>query len=322
MLQQYVPCKASQLRAMAAKSMAEEEPDPIGTEFRSLLDAKNYDRAAEIAQKSPDELKQAGLYQIAEALLESDDREQARKFVSSQITNSEMRQQLLDRLNSADVDDAARKGDEETTRRLMPELAGVEQRLAALLSLARKTAEKGEKEKAAAILQEAEALPAQKSEQLTSRNMIASAYINVSNARSVELLTAQVEKLNTLLSAASVLDGYFTPECNQDGELRFFSPSPLFPQVIATCDVLANLAEVDVDRGVAIAKGFAQPELQILAVLLIGQRLVTGTAQPSEAGVAGVSFVFGANRIGGFLLAEYVKSMGMIHVTRMKAPRR
>jgi hypothetical protein len=50
----------------------------------------------------------------------------------------------------------------------------------------------------------------------------------------------------------------------QNGEIRYLSPSPLFPAVFTLCDVLGEIAMVDSDQGLRLARHIAGPELQIV----------------------------------------------------------
>ena len=106
--------------------------------------------------------------------------------------------------------------------------------------------------------------------------VIAEACRKIDMARCVEIVTAHIERLNALLGASAVLDGYFGPECIQNGEIRYLSPSPLFPAVLTLCDVLGEIAMVDSDQGLRLARHIAGPELQMLANLTIAQHLVLG----------------------------------------------
>jgi hypothetical protein len=160
---------------------------------------------------------------------------------------------------------------------LVPLLRSGDDRLSTLLSLARNAADNGEREKASAILEEARALPSDKSEQLKNEMVIAQECLSIDTAKCVEIVTVHIERLNALLGASAVLDGYFGPECIQEGEIRYLSPSPLFPAVVTLCDVLGEIAMVDSwIKLFRLGKAMAGPELQMLAILTIARHLVLG----------------------------------------------
>jgi hypothetical protein len=187
-----------------------------------------------------------------------------------------MREELLGRLTSMEAETAADQGDEATAKRLIPLLPSGHERLSIMLSLARKTAASGDKEKASLILDEARALPSDKSEQLKSELVVAEEYLRVDGTKAVEIVATHIERLNGLLEAAALLDGYFAPECIQEGELRYLSPSPLLPGIVALCEVLGKIAVVDSEQALRLARRITGRELQTLAILSIAKHLILG----------------------------------------------
>ncbi|HEU4387397.1 MAG TPA: hypothetical protein VFV34_06340, partial [Blastocatellia bacterium] len=276
-LEEYAPSKAGQIRRRFAKLTPQ---PPFGApdmkELDTFLQEKNYDRAADWAKRAPVDVRRDATYRVAEAQIEDGQFSLARTFVSSQIKDSESRDELLGRVTLAEAKSAAGKGDEETTRGLMRLLPPGNGRLMALLSLAQKSAKNGDREKSIAIIEEALALPADKAGQLRNELVVADACLEIDKATAIEIVSAHIERVNTLLGAAAVLDGYLGPECVHDGEIRYFSPLPLFPAVVTLCDVLSRIAMVDSDQALRLARSIAAPELQTLATLTIAQRLILG----------------------------------------------
>jgi hypothetical protein len=274
----YAPAKAAQFRSALAKLPAQQLPfgPPDMKELETFLQAQNYDRAADWTRKAPIEAKQYALHRIAQAEIDNGQVDLARDFVSSQITDAGAREELLGRLASVEAEAAADKGDEATAKRLIPMLPSGHERLSTLLSLARKAAESGDRGKASAILDQARALPSDKSEQLTNELVVAEEYLKVDATKAVENLAAHIERLNRLLEAAAVLDGYFASECIQEGELRYLSPSPLLPGIVALCDVLGKIAAVDPEQALQLARRINGRELQTLAILTIARHLILG----------------------------------------------
>ena len=54
------------------------------------------------------------------------------------------------------------------------------------------------------------------------------------------------------------------------------SPSPLFPAVVTLSEVLGEIAMIDSDQALRLARHIAGPELQTLAILAIARHLVLG----------------------------------------------
>jgi hypothetical protein len=290
-VEKYAPSKAAQFRGALAKLPAQQTPfgPPDMKELETFLQAQNYDRAADWTRQAPVEARQYALHRIAQAEIENGRVDLARDFVSSQIADAGMREELLGRLASVEAEAAADKGDEATTKRLIPQLRSRHERVSTLLSLARKAAERGDKGKASAILDEARALPSDKSEQLMNELVVAEEYLKVDAAKAVEIVAAYIERLNGLLEAAAVLDGYFAAECIQEGELRYFSPSPLLPGIVALCDVLGKIAAADSEQALRLARRITGRELQTLAILTIARHLILGPDSRSNG--VGPSFL-------------------------------
>ena len=276
-LENYAPSKGAQLRRRLAKLPPQMPFGPLDMkELETSLQANNYDDAANWARKAPVEARQDALCRIVEAQIKSGRLDLARSFVSSHITDADKREEFLGRLASAEAEVAARKGDEATARGLVPLLRPGYDRLSALLSLARNAAENGDREKATAFLEEARALPSDKAEQLKNEMVVAEEYLKIDTAKSLEIVTVHIEKLNSLLEASAVLDGYFGPECIHEGEMSYVSPSPLFPAVVDLCEVLGKIAVVDSDQALRLARRITGPELQTLAMLTIAEHLILG----------------------------------------------
>ncbi len=242
LVEKYAPAKTAPLRRILAKLPAQQLPfgPPDMKELEAFLQSQNYDRAADWTRNAPVEAKRYALQRIAEAQ------------------------------STAEKDDAA------TTKELSPLLYSGPERLSTLLLLARKALESGDKEKAGAILEEARALPFDKSEQLLNELLVAETYFKVDRAKAVEIVGANIERFNALLEAAAVLDGYFAPECFREGEFSYLSQSPLLPGVVALSDVLAKIAALDSEQAVQLARRIAGRELQTFALMNIASRLILG----------------------------------------------
>jgi len=277
-LENYAPSKGAQLRRCLAKlSFPQLAFGPLDMkELETSLHTKNYDDAARWAKKAPVEARQYALSRIVEVQIDNGQLDLAQSFVSSQITDPGIRDELLGRLASAAVESATQKGDETTTSGVAPLLRSGDDRISTLLSLARTEAQNGDRVKASALLEEALALPSDKSEQLKNEMVVAQECLKFDTARCLEIVSAHIERLNAMLGASAVLDGYFGPECIQEGEMRYLSPSPLFPVVVTLSDVLGEIAMIDSDQALRLARHIAGPELQMLAILTIARHLVLG----------------------------------------------
>ncbi|HEU4390993.1 MAG TPA: hypothetical protein VFV34_24520 [Blastocatellia bacterium] len=280
-IQQYAPSKAARLTEMLTKAKAAVDSFMPGaasamtemSELPEVLAAGNYDRALQIANKMPDSIREEALSQVVERMLEEGQIARAREFIGAEVKNAERRDRFLDRVASSEAEQAADKGDEETTKRLLPRLSSSEQRVSLLISLAKAAEKKGDKGKAVAILQQAEAIPLIKQEQLSNQLLIIKAYVTLKPDRAVEMLKAFVDKLNTLLGAAAVIDGYVYPEFLQDGEYSYTGASPLVGITDSAAGVIATLAKVNFEEARAIARRFDRPEIEAFVELSVAESM-------------------------------------------------
>jgi hypothetical protein len=280
----YAPSKAAQLRSRLEKLPPQLPFGPADMkELEAFIHAKNYGQAANWARRAPVEVRRYALGRVAQAQIENGQLDQARSFVSSHIVDPEAREEFLGLVASAEAGAAASGGDEAAARKLIPLLPTGLDRLSTLVSLARKAAVTGDKERARSIIEEARALPSDKSEQLRNEIVLAEGCLDIDPGMSVDIIAAHIERLNALLGASAVLDGYFGPECIREGEIRYFSPFPLFPAVVALCDVLGKVALVDSDQALRLARYVAGPELQTLAILTVCRRLISDLATDRAA---------------------------------------
>jgi hypothetical protein len=299
-IERYAPAKAARLRdRMARMKTAVESIMPGATsamtnmkELEPLLEAGDYDRALQLVNKIPESLRGAAWSQVIESMMEDGQIARARDLVGTQVKDSELREGLLERMASREAKEAADKGDEEAAKRILPQLSGVEQKISVLISLARAAAEKGEKGKAVAILQQAETIPLKKGNELSNELSIIEAYVSIKPARAIESLKTHVEKLNLLLAAAAVLDGYFYGEHLQDGEFRYSggtysSGSPLLDAVNSVADVLAEIARDNFDEARAIADKFDRQEIRTFVELLVAESLVEPESTDLEHAITG-----------------------------------
>jgi len=269
----YAAAKAQRLQACAARLREQTQTSPF-EEFYSLLAAKSYDRALEAAAGAPDDLRQTAFEQVAFSFIQSGDAARARELLNQRITDSAIRERLERQLTASEAQNAASQGNEDAVRRLTPQLADGEQRLAALLTLASAAADKGDRERAARILAEARQLPSSKQQQLLDRLAIINIAFKVNPASGAEMLDAHLDHLNALISAAATLDGYFAQEFMRDDEFKYLNGSPLIDVVMATVQTIARLAETDWERAIASANRFDRPELRTLAKMKLAELLL------------------------------------------------
>ena len=107
---------------------------------------------------------------------------------------------------------------------------------------------------------------------------IAQAYIRFEPARSFELYEQAIDRLNELVAAAAVVDGFSCQRQFKDGELVLQGGGPLAGLLEQCGNGLATLAQQDWERAVAVTARLQRTEARLKARLPIIQNLVSQLA--------------------------------------------
>ncbi len=165
----------------------------------------------------------------------------------------------------------------------------------ALLQLAARAATAGDAETARQVLEEARALVESQTrgqQQFVYRLQVANAYAQLDADAAFEVAESAVGRLDGLLDAAEVLDG-FGQESFREGELRP-QGGYIWNEMINQCaQTLALLARADFERAAALAGKFRRPEARTSARLVLAQHLLGGLQRKPEfrGRVGGISVV-------------------------------
>lgn len=206
-----------------------------------------------------------------------------RDFLSSEVSDSGQRREILDLLDEEEISTAAGRKQLDTLRNLLPKIGRKEERARAMAELALLLKEKGEDAEAASLLDEAASLIKAdlKDEKKTNALLtLLCAYAVVEPAKAFALAERTVDQANTQISLLMLLDRVVKSGAVRKNEIILDQAGimPLDFLVFRYGKGVTALAKADFNRTRALADRFERNELRLLAQLLI----VKGLLQPDS----------------------------------------
>jgi hypothetical protein len=175
----------------------------------------------------------------------------------------------------------------EQARQSLTRLRSDEERIDLLTRLAASAAKLNNPAFAMQLVSEARALANHRAasyEQLDAQLKVAHAYVELDAAQSLELLDMSIERLNELLPAAALLEG-FEVRVFKDGELPLANGGRLGQMITRISQELSLLAGKELARAQAAAEKFQRSEPRTAARLAVVQGVLgSPTNQDATAG--------------------------------------
>ena len=291
-IEKYAPARAAQIRGKLSNAMKQTNP-----EFRSIMKYQEQmqngtpDSILQAAAKAPPEERDMLYQSAAWKALSQNDTTRARQIVQDNVTNPQQRAQLLTMLDRQALTQALRLGKLDEARQMLRERGtrSKKDQAVMLAMLAQVAARKGDRKFALEVLDEARQLvpnsQAQNQDQIDAQLAVAAAYTFVEPTRSFEIIEPMIDQANELIRAAALLDkfGNSGQRFFRNGELMLsMSGGASFAIRSRYGRALSLLANADFDRARAAADRFQQPELRVMARLLIAQGALDTAAQQSN----------------------------------------
>lgn len=299
-LEKTAPARAAALRRRAEEMERGFNPRARQMrQFQEVMQAGTVEALLEAARKAPAEMRDQLYTQAAwKAFNDGGDAERARQILES-VSNPQQRAQARRDMELRAHWRAVREGDYKEARLFVSRLKRPEERLQALLQIAGRAAAAGDAETARAVLEEVRGLVESQMRgqpQFVARLQVANAYAQFDADASFELLETAVGRLDGLMDAAEVLDG-FGQEAFKDGELKS-QGGYVWNDLIGQCaQALALLARADFERAASAAKKFRRPEARAGAQLALAQGLLGAQAPPNRnSGLTGVPTLVNGRR--------------------------
>ena len=278
-LERTAPARAAALRRRAEEMERSFNPHMRQMRpYQEVMNTGTIEVVLEAARKAPAEVRDH-LYTHAawKAFNEGHDPERARQILEN-VSNPQHRAQARMEMEKRAHWRTVQQGNYAEARQTAARLKSPEERVQALLQIAGRAVTAGDTETARQVLEEARGLVETQTrgqQQFTYRLQVASAYMQFDADASFEVVESAVGRLDALLDAAEVLDG-FGQESFREGELKP-QGGYIWNEMINQCaQTLALLARDDFERAAAAAKTFRRPEARTGARLILAQTVLGG----------------------------------------------
>ncbi|MDT4895448.1 MAG: hypothetical protein QOH25_525 [Acidobacteriota bacterium] len=280
-IEKRMPERAPALRRRIAESVRAIDPqERMYFEYQELTQRGTIEALLEAAAKAPDKARLMLYEQAAWKALNKGDAERARQIVNDHITDTPTRDRMLENFDRMSLWSAMRKDKLDEVRQKLARLKSKEERASILIQLAWGATVKKDRKLALELLDEA--LPfinfkPKNDSQLHLLLQVVRIYALVEPARAFEMIESLVDQANDLLSAASVLSGFFLPSgIFRKGEMvlppGYSNVSMRFRQFGKE---LAALALFNFERTKAAADKLQRNEARIMARLFIAQGVLS-----------------------------------------------
>ncbi len=291
LIEKYAPTRAPQVRRKLADVKQLLDPQERAfMKYQEQMQNGTTDSLLQAASQAPAEVRDM-LYQTAAwKALAQKDTARARQIIQDNVSNAQERTQLLAQIDRQALTQALKQGKLDEARQMLRERGTRSKKDQAMLlaMLAQAAAKKGERKFALDLLDEARQLvpnaQAQNQDQLDAQLAVAAAYTFVEPTRSFEIVEPMIDQANELIRAAALLDkfGNSGQRFFRNGELILTMAGAASPMIRSRYGrALTLLANADFDRARGDAGRFQQPELRIMARLLIAQGALDTRQQES-----------------------------------------
>ncbi len=275
-IERYAPGRAQAIRTRIAQLNNSMDPQTRAySENQEVMQFGTADDLVEAASRVPAEVRPQFYQQAAWKAVSSGDLARARQ-IADHISNPSQRSSLLMDLERAAFSNSSDPAKVDHLLQLVPRMRSVEERVATLIQIAMNQPENTARS-AQELLNFAQGLVGEwrdDSSHFNAQLQIAQAYTRFEPTHSFELYEDAVDRLNELLGAAAVVDGFSCQRQFKDGELVLQSGGTLAGLLEQCGGGLAALAQLDLDRAVAVTARLQRNEARLKARLPIVQNLL------------------------------------------------
>jgi hypothetical protein len=214
-----------------------------------------------------------------------------REAINKQETSSDLREQIIDALDYAEIGTAVMRKQIDTLQKLLPKIRRKDQRAGAMAELALLLHEKGEKEEASTMLDEAATLiktDLTDDKQTNALLTLLCAFAVVDPPKAFALAERTIDRANRQISLLLLLDKVVKSGALKKNELLLEQPQlmPVEFLVFKYGKGVAALARADFNRTRAMAERFDRNELRLMAQLFV----LKGLLEPQATQTAMFSF--------------------------------
>lgn len=276
-VEKYASARVPSLRRKIAEiNRGQDEQSRQGNEFNLLVQNGSLDDVIEAAGKAPPEARSGYYQQAAWKALGQGDATRARQLINDHISDPVQRSQMLTQIDRDAAWREMGQGKLAEARQLLARLRSSEERVGLLAQMAAMAQGKGDHQLARGLLEEARGLldnQVRNTQQLNTRLQVARAYASLEPAQSFELIEPIIDRINEVLAAAEVLDGFMGGNnLFRDGELIMQPQNGQLEMIYYSfAREIGQLARHDFKRAKDVADRFQRTEARVMALLLVAQ---------------------------------------------------
>ena len=291
-VEKYAPARAAALKKRIGELSKKIRPEQKALqELEEVIVNGDVDTMVKAADKSPEEYREKIYQQAIQKALEAGDTGRARQIIGEHISEPQRTAMLTD-IDRRSIWLEAERGKLGEVKKMLPEVPP-EERAGILVKTAAAAIGKADKKAVIELLEEARSLlgaQAANASELHTLLDIARNYARVDPVKSFEIIEPTVDHLNTLIAAASVLDGFESGRSFIEGELISQGPSILFSLVSQCAKDTTELARADFDRAKAVADRFQRNEVRLMARLYVAQGVLAARPPATAPGAQKMSY--------------------------------
>jgi hypothetical protein len=277
-VEKLAPAQLAALKARPNAPGAANAPNQPGfnpnvfNEFRTLSNnpVTTNDQLIEFAKKASPQEQSPLFQQIAMRALNKGETEQAKQIMDTHVKDSRIKEEFERMRESIEMNNAMRKGNLEEAKQVIARIPSPQRKAEQMISLAQQIMQK-DKPGAASLLDEAALLLGNQVENVQQVNALTNlsrAFAMVTPERSFELTEAMTAKFNTIIAAASVLDGFEMRGSFEQGEAKMSSGGSLY-WLNQFTNNLTYLATIDFERAKQTAERFDRLETRLNALVSV-----------------------------------------------------
>ena len=202
-----------------------------------------------------------------------------REYINSEIKDDSVRKNLIDTLDTEQINSAINKGNADELRKLLAVTRRKEERARAMAEMALLLEKKGEHDEALKLLDEAQTLIKNDFSSDTQTNALLAlvcAYALVEPARGFAIMEGAIDRANDQISKLMLLDKVVRTGTVKKGEVILQNSGGISMEfmMFKYGKTISTLAKADFDRTKGLADRLGRNELRIMARLMLAQSLL------------------------------------------------
>ena len=290
-VEKYASARGPSLRRKIAEmNRGQDAQSRMGNEFNLLMQNGSLEDVIEAAGKAPPEARSGYYQQAAWKAMGQGDATRARQLINDHISDPVQRSQMLTQIDRDAAWRELGQGKLAEARQLLARLRSSEERVGLLAQMAAMAQGKGDHQMARGLLEEARGLLDSQvinTQQLNSRLQVARSYASLEPAQSFDLIEPIIDRINEVLAAAEVLDGFMGGNnLFRDGELIMQPQNGQLEMIYYSfAREIGQLARHDFKRAKDVADRFQRTEARVMALLLVAQGVLAEQSN-TEMGTA------------------------------------